>query len=122
MDDLFGSLHRGLYLVIFGKIPRPRMLGQPVQFTLSAPTPEDLVVDFVNEVTYYIFTRRLLLKIPGKVACNFAKLWRLEALYDAVPIAELPYRPQTEVKSATYHNLHINYVDGKFQTSVVLDI
>ena len=122
LEDLFRSLHRGLYTVIFGKIPRPKASGKPVEIHLAAPTPEDLVVDFINELCFHTLTRRTYLKPPGELECGFNSLWGVRAKYDGVNLAGLKFRPAIEVKSATYHKLKVDYKDGKFRTAVVLDI
>lgn len=122
LDDLFKNLHRALYMVIFGKILRPKRKGKIVQFMLRSPTPEDLVVDFVNEIAYYTFTQGLYLRVPGKTECALTSLWQITGEFEALSLAELSTGPQIEVKSATYHNLYIDYASGKFRTSVVLDI
>jgi SHS2 domain-containing protein len=122
MEGLFRNLHRALYIVIFGKVPRPKAPGNAVAFRLTAPTPEDLVVDFINEIAYHIFTRRALLKLPGEVECLFTNVWEVRAKYAAVDLAVLKSVPEIEVKSATYHRLKVHYDGGKFKTAVVLDI
>jgi len=122
MEDLFKSLHRGLYSVIFGKIPRPKTPGKSVEIRLTAPTPEDLIVDFINEVCYHTLTRGIYLKPPGELECGFTSIWAVRAKYDGVSLGGLKIRPAIEVKSATYHRLKVNYEDGKFRTAVVLDI
>lgn len=83
--------------------------------TLRAATPEELLVDWLNELNYLLSAKRLL-----PVSIGFEKAGPSEV--DARLGVKRGARLEREVKSASYHHLKVRRERGALRATVILDV
>ena len=90
--------------------------------TLEAPTLEDLLVDWLNELLYVFEARNMLICDARMTVAERDGRWHLDATVEGEPFdpGRHPYR--VAVKSATYHGLHVGCEHGIWTARVVFDI
>ncbi len=87
-------------------------------FRLAGDTPEELLVDWLNELIYRVAAeRRALLDISIEEATAFTLRGGLGG-----PSIPAGAGPALEVKAATYHGLKVERKDGLWTASVILDV
>lgn len=87
-------------------------------FEVAAPTPEDLVVEFLGELVYRA-------SAEGRVAAAAASIEPLaeeEVRFRCELIFETLDEIATEIKAATYHGLEVAPIDGGVEATVVFDV
>lgn len=90
--------------------------------TTDAPTLEDLMVDWLNELLYRFEVRNILFSQFDVGIEGEAGGWRLEATAGGEPFDPARHPSRVLVKSATYHGLHIRCEDGTWRARIVFDI
>jgi len=90
---------------------------------LNAPSMEELLIDFLNELNYYCSVKKWLfseitVQILSEVKGNAEVKCVLRG--GDIPLAEL--NKINEIKAVTYHQLEIKRVAGKLKTTLVFDI
>lgn len=85
---------------------------------LEANDPETLLVQWLNELLYIIYTERLVL-------CKFdivIEEHRLTARCAGQELEPKDHRIRREIKAATYHDLQIAQRDGGYWVKIIFDI
>ena len=90
---------------------------------LSAPNPEDLMVRWLNELNFYLTVREWIINdvIDGKVDSRDS-IWKLDFLIDGEALDYQRHEICMEIKSVTYHQLHIKRSNNQYQTKIIFDI
>lgn len=115
LEELFSSAAGGLYaLSLGGAWPEPR---EELAFSISGQTREELLVRFLEELIFLLDTRSLA---AASLSVRCAEKNRLEVsgLFGRVEPADR----LREVKSPTYHQLHIRRRDGVWETEIYFDL
>jgi len=93
-----------------------------MELELSAESKEELLVTFLNELNYLLITKKWLcssiqsIKIFDDVdGCELSTELKGIKLKDDIQLKQ-------EIKSVTYHQLHIVEKDGGYSTLLVFDI
>jgi len=122
-EDLFARLWKGTVYMIFNGYPESAT-EQKKFLHLTAFTLEDLLIDFLNEILYWIYYEKLvpMHKKDGEFQVIQGEQWRLEGEFLCSKVDFQEYPLQMDIKAATYHNLRISKRDGKLETTVVFDI
>lgn len=115
IEELFLNSVKGLYKIIEVKYNGYEDL---LKINLKSDNLEELLVKFLNELIYYIETK----KIGGDI-----KKIKIENVIGGYELnAELRIRKikniGKEVKSATYHNLKVEKVKDGYQTKIIFDL
>ncbi len=115
--ELYGNALRGLNLLLFGRNPHPRA-GEngTVVFRFSGDGPENVLVNFLAAVLELAYREG---KIVSAVDFSRAEERRLEA---RLRLVQQRAAPKVEVKSTTYHNLHVAEKNGRLRAAIVFDV
>lgn len=118
--ELFASAARALTDTITAVEAVHPFVTEPV--TLEAPTLEDLLVDWLNELLYRFEARNVLFSDAEVSVEDRDGRWYLEGTVtgEIFDTARHPYR--VLVKSATYHGLNVVYDHGTWRARIVFDI
>lgn len=115
IEELFLNSAEGLYGITEVKY---NGCDDLLKINLKSDNLEELLVKFLNELIYYIETK----KIGGDI--KKIKIENLKGEYELN--AELRIRKikniGKEVKSATYHNLKIEKIKGEYKTTIIFDL
>ena len=116
-EAFFLNAARGL-LEVYGASPGEGDAAGRATVVLEAPAPEDLLVDWLNELVFLVSTERWL---PRDIRVREAgpSVLRAQAEGPRLGAASPPFR---EVKSATYHGLKVVRKGGLWTATVILDI
>jgi len=92
------------------------------KFKLKAFSKEQLLVDFISEVNYYLFTRNwlfnLVLRLEIKQKNN---TWILSTEIEGMPVSQ-DVEIKQEIKAITFHQMNIEKRNNKYYTLIVFDI
>jgi SHS2 domain-containing protein len=89
--------------------------------TVQADTLEDLLFDWLSEL---IFLKDSEEFVAGRfrVRCANDPPFHLQALVEGEPIDRRRHEMSVDVKAATYHDMDIGQVNGRWHARVVLDV
>ena len=88
------------------------------EIRLEADDRETLLVAWLNEILYIIYTEKMVL-------CKFDILIegnRLKAICAGQELDPKDHRISREIKAATYHDLEIVERDGEYSAKIIFDI
>jgi SHS2 domain-containing protein len=118
LPDLFDAARQGLLEVMFERPPEGGAEEREVQ--LSGPDLETLLVRWINELTYLIQTAEF---VPAAAGIGFSEDRRsLRARFLGTALAPEEQGFLGEVKSATFHGLSVERVNGLWRAQVILDV
>ncbi len=116
--DIFKNAAKGLLKLIFksGKIK-----GKIIQkdICLKAETKEELLHNFLNEILFLIFVKKIYVKATTVIKINDKKIKAKVHGYFLKNIGDYIIR---ELKSVTYHNLEIKKQGLFFKAKIIVDI
>lgn len=118
LEELFLESAKAWRISVVGDISGKALSN--ITFNLSAESLEELLVNFLNELNYFLLTKKWLPIIFNNVLIDQSKfLFSANVsgfqIDDSIEIKE-------EIKSVTYHQMNIVNADKKFLTRVVFDI
>jgi SHS2 domain-containing protein len=96
--------------------------GEQLKIELVALTIEQLLVDFLSELNFLLFTKRWLYLTTDKISIvSENRSWKLSATVGGNIISQdVPLKE--EIKAVTYHQMEIVNKNNKYKTRVVFDI
>jgi SHS2 domain-containing protein len=93
-----------------------------LDINLSAVSKEELLVTFLNELNFFLITKKwLCLSIQSIKIVDDSEGWGLSAELNGIKI-ENDIQLKQEIKSVTYHQMEIVEMNGNYSTRVVFDI
>jgi len=113
---LFSNAASGMLSLLIGIDTLRRDTTREIR--LEARDIESLLVEWLNELLYIIYTDRLVL-------CKFDILIdgnRLVAICAGQKMDLKDHRFRREIKAATYHDLEIVQRDGEYSVKIIFDI
>jgi SHS2 domain-containing protein len=114
MADLFVHAAEGMFSLI-GDCSRASFPRSEEEIHLAAPDPETLLVDWLNELLY-------LSEAEDVLYCSFD----VRSLTPISLVARVAGNPpicrEQEIKSATFHDLHITETAEGFEVTIVFDV
>jgi SHS2 domain-containing protein len=123
LEELFANAGQGFYSLALDELPE----GQAHALTLglSGDSPEQLLIRFLNELVYLLFTRNLAssrfhFRFSQAPADDRGFQHELEVLGNFDPVD--PSQLKLEVKSATYHQLQVRERNGVWSADIVFDV
>lgn len=92
------------------------------KFELKTSSKEQLLVDFLSELNFFLFTRKWLFNLVKKMKIeNEGDTWILTVEIQWMPIsAEIEIKQ--EIKAITFHQLNIEKIENQYSTLLVFDI
>ncbi len=119
LGEMFASAAQALTDTITDRtLVRP---VQSVEVALEAPSLEDLLVDWLNELLYRFEVHNLLVADADVVVTTDGPC-RLAATVHGESFDPDRHPSRVLVKSATYHGLRVEQRDGAWRARVVFDI
>lgn len=115
IEELFKNSAYGLYKIIEIKYEGEE---RPVEIKLESDEIEGLLVKFLNELIYYIETKRLGDDIERIEIEKDDKNFKLKAKVNMKNVKSI----KKEVKSATYHNLKIEKKGDIYTATIIFDL
>ncbi|MGC8977642.1 MAG: archease [Candidatus Ratteibacteria bacterium] len=115
IEELFLNSADGLYKIIGVKYNGYFDL---IKINLRGDTFEELLVKFLNELIYYIETKKLGGEIKKIEIRKFEEGYELFVELEMRKIEGM----DREVKSATYHNLKIEKKGKIYETTIIFDL
>lgn len=118
LEELFIESARAWRIAVVGDVSGKALSNRDVN--LTADSLEELLVNFLNELNYYLLNKKWLAVIYNKLIIdktNFLLSASISGFQtdDSIEIKE-------EIKSVTYHQMNIVKANDKFTTRVVFDI
>jgi len=120
LDELFTAGAEAWLVSVAGEIKTED--DDLIELELSADSKEELLVTFLNELNYFLITKKWLctsiqsIKIFDDVdGCELSAELKGVKLKNDIQL-------KNEIKSVTYHQLEIIERDGDYSTLVVFDI
>jgi len=118
LEELFLESARAWRIAAIGDISGKALTNLTIN--LTANNMEELLVNFLNELNFYLLNKKWLVIIFNNLIIdktNFLLSANVSGFQidDSVEIKE-------EIKSVTYHQMNIKKADDKFTTRVVFDI
>jgi SHS2 domain-containing protein len=115
LEELFINSADGLYEIIEVKYNGKEDL---IELNFVADEIEDLLVKFLNELIYYVETKRFGCKIEKIEIKRSENGYILNVKMRTKKIKSIG----KEVKSATYHNLKVEKVKNEYVTTIIFDL
>lgn len=115
IEELFKNSAYGLYKIIEIKYEGEE---RPVEIKLESDEIEGLLIKFLNELIYYIETKRLGDDIEKIEIEKDDKNFKLKAKVNMKNVKSI----KKEVKSATYHNLKIEKKGDNYTATIIFDL
>lgn len=121
LEDLFDESRRALLMTVFEKPPEKGKEERPVR--LSSPDLETLLVRWINELVFFIQGDGFVPVRAGiRVREGDDGGFSLEGRLTGAPLDLEGYGWQGEIKSATFHGLHVTRESEGWQVQMILDV
>ncbi|MDP2362246.1 MAG: archease [Ignavibacteria bacterium] len=118
LEELFFESARAWRISVIGDIATKALSNR--KLNISAGSLEELLVNFLNELNFFLTTKKWLAIIFNNLVVDKTNLL-LSATVSGFQIDE-SVEMKEEIKSVTYHQMEIVKIDNKFTTRVVFDI
>lgn len=115
LEELFKNSTEGLYELIGLKYTTEK--EKLINIKLKDEYLENLLVKFLNELIYYVETKKEAGKIE-KLEIKKNNFYNLNAILKMKKIEKI----EKEIKAATYHNLKIEKKEKGYTTIVIFDL
>ena len=117
LEELFSHAAHGMYGIIFDKLPTDTQIQEAL--TLSANDLEELFVNWLSELNFILTTE-------DKYFIDFT-FHEITENSVKVTMRGGSFKPDihdihTEIKAATFHELHVRKIDNQWQAQVIFDI
>jgi len=121
LEELFTSAAEAWKESVLEKEVRLELTKQK-KIELEAGSIEQLLVEFLSELNFLLFTKKwLYLSLKNLSVTNENTLWKFSASMNGNEISEQVLLKQ-EIKAITYHQMEIVNENSKYKTRVVFDI
>jgi len=92
------------------------------KFKLKASSKEQLLVDFISEINYYLFTRNWLFNLVVELEIKQEnEAWILSTEIEGMPVSQ-DVEIKQEIKAITFHQMNIEKRKNQYYTLIVFDI
>lgn len=118
IEELFLESARAWRICVVGDISGKALSNNIVN--LTADSIEELLVNFLNEINFFLITKKWLAVIFNNLIIdksNFLLSVNVSG-FDIDASVEI----KEEIKSVTYHQMEIVYKENRYSTRVVFDI
>ena len=118
LEELFLESARAWRICVVGDISGKSLSN--IRLELTAGSIEELLVNFLNEINYFLTSKKWLAVIFNNFLVDDSN-YLLKAAVSGFQI-DKSIEMKEEIKSVTYHQMEIVKIDDKFSTRVVFDI
>jgi SHS2 domain-containing protein len=120
LEELFAAAAQALTDTLTDRAQVHAVITQSV--TVEAPTVEDLLVDWLNELLYRFEVRNVLVLDATVTIEEAGGRWQLGATVAGEMFNPARHPSRVLVKSATYHGLSVRQGAGGYSARIVFDI
>lgn len=117
VEELFANAARALVFIILD--PSNIVSGQQISLSAEAGDYESLLVNWLNEVLYYIDGKRIAL---GEFDISQLSSTRIECIAKGEPRDPQKHPPKLAVKAVTYHQLEVQRAENGWLAEVYVDV
>lgn len=118
LEELFVESAKAWRICVVGDISGKSLSEKNIN--LNAGSLEELLVNFLNEINYFLLSKKWLCVIFNKISIN-QELKTISAVASGFEL-ESSIQIKEEIKSVTYHQMEIKKINDKYLTRVVFDI
>ncbi len=94
-----------------------------IELKLSGKIPEILLVNFLNELNYLLFTKKWLMNSVEVIKISKdISIWNLVAQITGNDFSNSGHPINEEIKAVTFHQMNIKELNGLFTTRIIFDI
>ncbi|MCM8784882.1 MAG: archease [Candidatus Omnitrophica bacterium] len=115
IEELFINSLKGLYEIMRIKLNN---IENTVEIRIQEEELENLLVKFLNEMIYYAETKKIFGEIEQLKIERENNKYNLFVKLIMKKIKDI----EKEIKAATYHNLKIEKISGKYKTTIIFDL
>jgi SHS2 domain-containing protein len=120
-QELFEVSIEGYNDIVFDKLVRKSALEYTIR--LTADNYNNLLVEFLNEVNYYAFVKKIMFKEVISIDIfKKLKLVNINAKLLGYIYDPLKSTLREEIKAITYHNMEIIKKGNVYKTEIIFDI
>ncbi len=116
--DIFKNAAKGLMQLIFKRKKIKEKIIQK-EICLKEETKEELLHNFLNEILFLIFVKKIYIKKIIIIKISAKKIWAKVQGYFLKNIGDYIIR---ELKNVTYHNLEIKKEGHFLKVKIIVDI
>ena len=117
LKELFKNLALAVFDIIAEKKPASSKIRKKIPIKLEARNPEELLVDWINELLYLSSVKELIFEdFKIKEIDNN----HIDVISVACPVKN--YNVNVEIKAATYHELEVKRAKNGWQVKVIFDV
>jgi SHS2 domain-containing protein len=120
VEELFADAAQGLFAVMVTN-PDLVLAAESTTFRLRANNVEELLHDWLSELLYTFYARRIVLA-DFRVQVKIAAASELTATASSEPIDPARHEIGAEVKAITWHGLTVEQHDDEWMAEVIVDI
>ena len=93
------------------------------EFSLSDKSLEELLVNFLSEINFFLFTRKWILgNINSLLIEYYNNNWNLKAIISGEELKEDKHYLREEIKAVTFHQMKIERANNEYSTRIIFDI
>ena len=118
LKELFLESARAWRICVVGDISGKALSN--VRFEITAGSTEELLVNFLNELNYFLITKKWLAVIFNDFILDKTN-YSISSTVSGFQI-DKSIEMKEEIKSVTYHQMEIIKVENNYSTRVVFDI
>ncbi|MCF8240980.1 MAG: archease [Melioribacteraceae bacterium] len=97
--------------------------GESYKFKIVKDSIEELLVEFLSELNYLVYTKRLTVNHLNELKIELSSgLYILSAEINVEKFQDKKHTLKEEIKAVTFHQMHIVEKDGEYKTRIVFDI
>ena len=107
----------GLKLLLFGDSP-----AEPVQsglVTAEGNTAEETLVNWLNELLFHLADEEF---VPARITINYFRETGISAGIDGEDYDPDKHRFEREIKAVTHHQARVDHDNGRWESTVYLDL
>ena len=121
LEALFAEAAEGWkYIVVEKSQIKP---AQVRRVTLSSFEAEDLLIQWLSELNYFLTVHRWILHKAERIELQSSENeWRLDAEISGEFLDTERHYIYCDIKAVTYHQLNIRKVGGQFFTKIIFDL
>lgn len=116
--QLYSNAITGFYALVFGENWKPEYFNNSIlfRFEYRGDSCENVLVNLISELIFLLYVKH---KVSAEIDIKTAGKNMIEA---DMLIRSVSVEPEIEIKSVTYHNLHIMNSGGIKSAEIVFDI
>ncbi|NQT22996.1 MAG: archease [Candidatus Omnitrophica bacterium] len=117
LRELFSNAAFGMFDIIADLSGLKKSVAVDVK--LEAPSAEELLVSWLDELLYNFYTKGIIFFDFDIIDISST---RIMAHANGRHLGSNRNRLKTEIKAATYHDLTIKEIDGRYSVDIVFDV